>query len=159
MRKVVLAVIAAITVMSVCVPAQAYMCWWGRDISDKARDADAVFTGEIVQIDDIGVEDEELGTSRSRILFFVDEVWKGLGRDQVEAFVDVEGIYEYDFKVGESYLVYAYRIYDGRLSAVGCPRVMPISEVAGEVGSLGIPRMTGNLELSPASGGYVTVKF
>lgn len=121
-------------------PALAYLCWNEPDAIEKSMAADLIFTGEAVQIDKMEKSDKELGTERTSVLFSVDKVWKGLNKDS-DSYVtaDTEALYEYDFKIGGNYLVYGYKIYNGRISMVGCPRIKLISEAKEDMELLGKP--------------------
>lgn len=139
-----IATVAVLFLHAFFTPAYAYKCWKTTDALDNLDAADAVFTGEVVEVENVGVDLKELGTTRANVLFSIERIWKGLEDIDNEVYVDVESTYEYDFKVGKTYLVYAYRFSDNirRLSMVGCPRVERISEVVHDVRHLGAPLYT-----------------
>jgi len=141
MKKIMFSLIGILLAFS-ALPAGAYNCCKEADVLDRMRDADAVFLGEVVQIDLIGKAEDELGTERMKVLFLASKVWKGVSADDGYVNVDTEALYEYNFARGQEYLVFAYKLYgDGRLSIVGCPRVRPASEAAKDIEDLGEPKV------------------
>lgn len=139
MRKFFTAVffVAAIVASA---PAHAYFCWGddSRDPRDVMRDADVVFTGTVEKLESMGISPDELKTERTNIVFRLRRVWKGITAEDGQTLnADTEAFYEHDFKVGERYLVYGYRIYDGRISIIGCPRIHKVMESEKAIRQLG----------------------
>jgi len=139
MRKIVFLVFL-LALVSLPQKAYSYQCWASPGINEIIRDANAVFTGEVVQFDIMEANKEELGTERMNVMFEVNKIWKGLTADNSFVNADVEKLYEYDFQIGKKYLVFAYKIYGDRLSMVGCPRVKLIEDAEKDIKALGKPK-------------------
>ncbi|MBC8031893.1 MAG: hypothetical protein H7Z16_17555 [Pyrinomonadaceae bacterium] len=94
----------------------------------------AVFTGEVIEITSTTIDDEHLrGYPQKLVRFAVSESFRGASGRLIEAITgNGGGDCGYPFKVGNSYLVYAYRNpKDNRLYAGICSRTRPLPE-AGE---------------------------
>jgi hypothetical protein len=94
----------------------------------------AVFTGQVIEITSTPSDDERLPGYRQKLVrFAVGESFRGVSGTLVDAITgNGGGDCGYPFKVGNSYLVYAYRNpKDNKLHANICSRTRPLSE-AGE---------------------------
>lgn len=94
----------------------------------------AVFAGEVIEITSTASDDERLPGYRQKLVrFAVRESFRGVSRTLVDAITgNGGGDCGYPFKVGNSYLVYAYQNpQDNKLYANICSRTRPLSE-AGE---------------------------
>ncbi len=141
-------------------PAHAYLCFPANNIEDYNRDADVIFSGELLSTEDMEASEEELGTPRTRAYFRVNELWKGLPISKTRVTVDTEGLYGYDWKVGQNYLVYGYRINgDERISVVGCPRIKNIERVKDRLRSLGQPKRTRPLRQEEIENKFYKIGF
>ncbi len=138
-RKIVTITLIALSLFFVSPNAQAYECWLSRDAREYKKDADAVFIGEVKSVSDLGASKEELGSKRYNVLFKLIKSWKGIAQEADDINTDFESLYDYDFQVGEEYLIYAFNIYEGRLSMVGCPRIKIIENAESDIRKLGEP--------------------
>ena len=135
--------------------AEAYFCWnaGAQDPQNAPDQADVVFTGTVRELQPMGIDPNEMHTPRTNIVFQVERVWKGLTKEtgrKVNA--DTEAFYEYDFQVGQAYLVYGFHLYPARISIVGCPRVQTKEQVAAEIEALGDPIVD---YINPTSAAYI----
>ncbi len=137
----ILCFVLMLCIIGLTSPAVAYFCWGQEDDPlNLLRDVDYVFIGEVSAIEDYGVDQDELGTPRSMVTFIPAEVWKGITSEDKEGVnIDVEALYRYDFRPGDRYLVYAYILYDDRITIVGCPRVENIEKQQKAIDQLGLP--------------------
>ncbi len=91
----------------------------------------AVFSGRVIEIDSLTIEDGPLkGYSQKLVRFAVNQSFRGISGTSVEAITgNGGGDCGYPFKVGESYLVYAYQDpKDNKLYAGICSRTRLLSE-------------------------------
>lgn len=132
-----LALIAFLVIFPVGSANASYLCWGPRDIRQEAVDADFVFTGQVYETGTAGKNKEELGTERNVISFIPQQVWKGLEDDVLMVNADVEALYQYNFEVGQSYLVLGYQIYPDRITLIGCPRVKQVEQSERDIRRLG----------------------
>jgi len=136
--KKLLTILLIASVAAVSLPAHAYLCWGESDNAlTKLNDSEIVFSGTIKSIKKIGSSRDELGSMRYNMMFEVDKVWKGLPEIAKIVYVDTESIYEYDFQRGQEYLIYAFNLYDRRISIVGCPRAIEITDAKKDLKELG----------------------
>lgn len=96
----------------------------------------AVFVGEVVEISVPTITSGE-STWVSEVKFKVRKWWKGAGAEEVSVFTaNVCCICGYEFKVGESYLVYAHG--ENRLSTDTCTRTRKLAEAEDDLKVLGV---------------------
>ncbi len=139
LKRVIFLVTIFVVYLASLSPAHAYLCWDEKHPKQVLENADYVFTGVVKGISDLESSEEELKTARQSINFKIKDIWKGFNVNPVFVEVDTESFYEYDFKLDTEYLVYAYNLYDGRISIVGCPRVKEVTAVAKDIRLLGNP--------------------
>jgi hypothetical protein len=145
--------------------ADACSCAGSGSPCDAAWRADVVFVGNVVSIEPSNAPaDYRFGTRRIELA--VVEAFRGLQLTQVTLFSgDGGGDCGYPFKMGESYVVYAYRSPAGHLSTNICTRTQPASTATEDLAYLrslaAIPpgtsaRLAGTVQLlewpRPASG-------
>jgi hypothetical protein len=101
------------------------------------KHADAVFSGVVTEI----VIDEKSHTYEAK--FRVRALWKGVDSKEVSLFGGTDCCFcQYEFKVGESYVVYAILDKEGdRLATSICQRTKPMSEAAKDLKYLGKSRI------------------
>ena len=118
---------------------------------DALADSDAVFSGEVVAV--------EQGTATARSWGYdaatlrVSEVWKGPGRAALEVKTPSQGsACGYHFEEGREYLVYAYTGKQG-LEVDSCGATKPLSRAGANLAALGEgEKPTGGEVLSDTSG-------
>ena len=132
--------------------AHACSCAMPPGSQDALADSDAVFSGEVVAV--------EQGTSTARSWGYdtatlrVSEAWKGAGRGTLEVRTPSQGTAcGYHFEEGREYLVYAYTGKQG-LEVNSCGATEPLSGAGADLAALGEgERPTGGEVLSDTSGG------
>ena len=132
--------------------AHACSCAMPPGSQDALADSDAVFSGEVVAV--------EQGTSTARSWGYdtatlrVFEVWKGSGQGTLEVRTPSQGTAcGYHFEEGREYLVYAYTGKQG-LEVDSCGATKPLSRADANLAALGDgERPTGGELLSDTSGG------
>jgi Tissue inhibitor of metalloproteinase len=123
----------------------------GAPLEDHLRTSDAVFSGEVVDIDESDLSRgpwPRLG----KVTFDVSEVWKGVSEEPVAVYGQgPEATCGIDFEEGESYLVYAYRSSGGgALQTDLCNETKPLAAAERDLQLLGPPDAT-----LPGTGGYI----
>lgn len=95
----------------------------------EAWNADAVFAGTVNSIEPTaGLPGAEPGYRFVAIRIDVEEPFLNIAARPVELVSLVSGTCHYQFRAGETYLVYAWKTNDGRLSTSICSRTRPLSE-------------------------------
>jgi hypothetical protein len=102
-------------------------CDWPPSVEQELERSKAVFSGKII---DVKNED-----NNRKILFEVDETWKGVSESQI-ILTDELSSCSLDFHEGESYLVYAYE-FQGELTTNTCDRTKEISGAGEDLATLG----------------------
>lgn len=118
-----------------------YHCWgWKPEhITDALRDADAVFLGTVIGIEQAQKTRLTLGTSSQKVTFRIQSSWKTIQEIPQSDFatlsqtVTVDDFYRYNFRFNESYLVLAYDLGDGQLHLTGCPRSIHLQDLKPEI--------------------------
>ena len=108
-------------------PTSAHACSCAGDglPCDAAFRADAVFVGHVLSI-----ESSRGGGNfrlRAQVEIAVLEAFRGLLQPQV-ALVAEGSNCDYPFRMGETYVVYAYRLADGQLVTSICTRTRPVAQ-------------------------------
>jgi hypothetical protein len=133
--------------------ARACTCASLEPLEEHLRTSDAVFSGEVVGIDENDLS-PGVGPSLGKVTFDVSDVWKGVSEESVAVYGQgPEASCGIDFEKGESYLVYAYRSNgDGAhpLETDLCNATKPLEAAQGDVRVLGPPDTT-----LPGTGGYI----
>jgi hypothetical protein len=138
--RIILAIILFFSITShAWAGADDYFCWRPADALDNLRDADVVFTGKVIQIDQWKKDKNELNTPRLNVYFEVEDIWKGIPAGEQYIQADTETKYKYRFEKDQTYLVYAYKMYPNRISMVGCPRIKQVGDVRKDLLWLGQP--------------------
>lgn len=133
-------VLAVLGVVFLLPPQCAFACQCtmlpdGMDAERALADSEAVFSGEVVEIDQPShfKSSADLETDTFR----VSEVWKGPEQRTLEVHTALMGAScGYPFKEGQEYLVYAYTGKQG-LEVGLCGNVVPLSEAGSELRVLG----------------------
>ncbi len=117
------------------------------------RTSDAVFSGEVVGIDENDLSPGP-GPRLGKVTFDVSDVWKGVSKESVAVYGQgPEATCGIDFEEGESYLVYAYRSNgDGAnlLQTDLCNETKPLEAAERDLRVLGPPDAA-----LPGTGGYI----
>lgn len=101
--------------------------------ANEAKDkAVAVFSGEVLQIK----KERTNGESYQVALISVSEIWKGIEETQVLVYTDWASSCQFDFEVGEKYLLYPYE-NDGKLKVIDCGRSAEIRNASQDLLELG----------------------
>lgn len=101
-----------------------------KQVKKERKKSDAVFTGEVLE-----VKDDKFSFI---VKIKVKSKWKGVKDSEVIIFTGKgNGDCGYPFKVGESYLIYAYQISNNRLSTNICQRTAVLSDAQADVVVLG----------------------
>ena len=96
------------------------------------RESRAVFSGKVLEV----TEDPQ--TLHVAVRLRVERVWKGSPREVVRIFTGRGGgDCGYQFEVGQSYLVYAYKWRETELGTNICQRTAKLSEASGDLRVLG----------------------
>jgi hypothetical protein len=90
-----------------------------------AWSADAVFVGHVVSIETLTTPGNL--TSRRHVELAVLEAFRGVQLSQLSLVAGGTNC-DYPFRMGETYVVYAYRSADGQLSTSICARTRPVAE-------------------------------
>jgi hypothetical protein len=110
MQKLLLAFVVFLSIMFVA-QVRVYGCTCvsldiplSREVSGRLKDSTAVFSGEAIKLEKIP------GTRDLIATFSVDESWKGDIASMIEVRTAMDGAScGYDFRIGTSYLVYAFQ--------------------------------------------------
>jgi hypothetical protein len=115
------------------------------------RTSDAVFSGEVVGIDESDLSPGP-GPRLGKVAFDVSDVWKGVSEESVAVYGQgPEATCGIDFEEGESYLVYAYRSNGGgALQTDLCNATKPLEAAERDLQVLGPPDTT-----LPGTGGSI----
>ena len=93
-----------------------------------------IFSGKAVQIEPDGGDSGIGGGFDNHVQFAIDESFKGISGATAEVSTPRDSAAcGYPFKVGESYMVYAYQDKDGKLSVGLCGRTIPMSGAAEDI--------------------------
>jgi hypothetical protein len=87
---------------------------------EKFREANTVFLGEVTEYGERKVTDEDFSAYPFLVRFKVERQWKGAKKQEIVALADYDNpgwCGDLDLKVGERFLIYAYR-EKGRLLVV-----------------------------------------
>ena len=149
LASLVLAVLGGVFLLS---PQCAYACQCtmppgGQDPERVLADSEAVFSGEVVEIE------KDLQTSK--VTLRASEVWKGPQRETLEVSTPRDGATcGYPFKEGQEYLVYAYTGKQG-LEVDLCNGTQRLTEAEADLEVLGAGKKPnrGGEALSDTSGG------
>jgi hypothetical protein len=159
-----LAGVAAVALIAlglvVLLPDCASACSCGGDapfqVLAKGADASAVFSGEVMNIEE-GSSTRLYGMSvpSRRVTLQVSEVWKGPQTETLEVTTPRDGATcGYNFKEGQEYLVYAYGKEEA-LKVDLCSQTRPLSRADEHLRVLGDGRSSGDGDvLSDTSGGF-----
>jgi hypothetical protein len=99
----------------------------------------AVFSGKVVEIKRHKQAEDIF--SRVEVVFRVEKVWKGLERGTVSVFTSSwSTACGYGFKGGRTYLVYAHRNAEGKLSTSICSRTRRLKDARKDLDELGAGR-------------------
>jgi hypothetical protein len=140
--------------------AHACSCAGGASLEKQIRMSDAVFSGEVENIEPDERAPGSGPPSLGRVTFDAKEVWKGGTEEPIEVYgYGDEVTCGIEFERGESYLVYAYRSNgneDNLLETDFCGPTKPLENADGDLRVLGsqdvpIPD-TGGYVLSPVAG-------
>ena len=124
-----LVVLAALVLSAVLIsrPADACTCGGGGQACQAFFDVSAVFAGTVVSISN---RDDSTVFSRRRVHLLVTEAFRGVTSQEID--VDTGnggGDCGYDFKIGESYVVYGHRQSDAQpLTTSICTRTRPLRD-------------------------------
>jgi hypothetical protein len=116
------------TLLLLAAPAKACSCIQSGPPCQEYGKSSAVFSGQVLEIVPFKVD----GYTQKLVRFSVSESFRGMSGSSTEiATGNGGGDCGYPFKVGESYLVYAYRApRDNKLYAGICSRTRPLSEAS-----------------------------
>lgn len=145
-------------ILQAAVPSTAYACYCtppDSPLVDLQR-SNAVFSGTVTSITPAQIQTVGGSTyTTNRVMFQVATTWKGMSRSQIEILASgSSSSCGYEFKVGGSYLVYAYAYNDHlsvsvgnrtlalpvgarRLSTGICTRTMPLASAGQDLAVLG----------------------
>ncbi len=128
-----LLVVAAASVLALLFPrlASACQCIGDVPLCQSFWQADAVFSGEVLSFENI---DPKQVLSRRVARVRVDRVWRG----QVQGTIEVTtgaggGDCGYSFRRGSTYLVYAYKTQDGKLTTNICSPTKLLDKAAADL--------------------------
>lgn len=114
-------------------------CATPRDVPSALRTADAVFTGEVVSVRTISVGRGDMRRQVKRVRLWVNLSWKGVDNGSISVITGMgDADCGFDFRRGESYLVFASRA-DGGLNTGICGRTAELARAAADVRALGPP--------------------
>ena len=122
-------------------PAYACSCM-SLPLENSIRNSDAVFSGEVQNIDEGAVAGGGRLPAPGRITFAVEDSWKGVATETVDVYGQGDGANCYNlFEEGEAYLVYASRgkEADAPLKNVGCGETKPLAGAEPDLRLLGPP--------------------
>jgi hypothetical protein len=126
-------------------------------LEEEIRTADAVFSGEVQDIDK-GMTAPNGGSIRGKITLDVQESWKGVSAESVAVYGQGDGVNCYNmFERGQTYLVYGARAKergDEYLKNIACGATKPLADAGEDLRLLGSPG--GSL---PDTGGYGVSTF
>ncbi|RAV11906.1 hypothetical protein [Paenibacillus contaminans] len=137
--KIAYALLALCVLFVICMPsspAYACSCAAPKPANERVAQYDAVFTGKV-----IAKKEETSWALRARetneaVLLEVDSVWKGLSESQVIVRTDLSSC-QFDFQVGQSYLVYAGSWGGKPLSTHICSGSAELTAAAADLQALG----------------------
>ena len=132
--------------------ASACSCAMPPGSQDALADSDAVFSGEVVAVEQ-GTATAS-GPGNDTVTLRASEVWKGPQRETLEVRTPSQGMAcGYHFEKGQEYLVYAYTGKQG-LEVDSCGATKSLSKADRNLAALGEgERQTGGEGLSDTSGG------
>ncbi len=133
-----LALLGALTVAAPC-ETGVCSCVGRRDVQSALRNADAVFTGRVVSVRNPRPWWRRDPDPQRRVTLRVDRAWKGVDSRTVVMIMGLSSSCEFQFRRGESYLVFAYRRQNGALGTSICSRTETIDRAAAAVRDLGPP--------------------
>ncbi len=118
--------------------ALACTCLPSKGPGEDLKLASAVFSGKVIEIRRHKVGDI---FSRTEAVLRVERVWKGGDATTVSLFsASHSATCGYHFKKGRTYLVYAYKDAEGRLSTGICSRTRRLKDAAQDIKVLGAAR-------------------
>jgi len=135
-------------------PAYACSCM-NLPLENSIRNSDAVFSGEVRNIDDEAIAGGGGMSAPGRISFAVEDSWKGVTTETLDVYGQGDGANCYNlFEEGEAYPVYASRAKeaDAPLKNIGCGETKPLAGAEADLRLLGAP--AGEL---PETGGPATL--
>lgn len=112
-RKNLICLLAILVTLTFIYPSSFVMacdCVIPENANEAMDKAAAVFRGEVLQIRKERVN----GESYQAAIISVSEIWKGIDETQVLVYTDWASSCQFDFVVGEEYLLYPYES-DGKL--------------------------------------------
>jgi hypothetical protein len=120
-------------------------------LEEHLRTSDAVFSGEVVGIDQNDLS-SGAGPQLGKVTFDVSDVWKGVSEEPVAVYgKGPEATCGIDFEEDESYLVYAHRSNeDDPLETYLCDATKPLAAAERDLRLLGPPDTT-----LPGTGGSI----
>jgi hypothetical protein len=122
--------LTALAIVMTAVPAFACSCAPSPPPAQAAEEADAVFAGEVVDI-------QRAGEFEVEVVLAVSDVWKGgISERQVIRTGSDGAMCGFSFQGGEAYLVYASKGDDGFRTS-SCSRTAPLSAADADVAVLG----------------------
>jgi len=116
-------------------------CVGPRPVSVSLGQADAVFSGRVVRVRTVMVDDAVGGRRHMRrATLRVDRAWKGVDSRTVVVITGMGGgDCGYDFRRRQSYLVFAHRAGSGALHTGICGRTSALARASAVVNELGQP--------------------
>jgi 5-hydroxyisourate hydrolase-like protein (transthyretin family) len=112
-------------------PADACSCVMGSPLCETYWEAESVFTGTVAAIGQEMVTRFDQTYAQNLVQFDAVTVWRGTAGDPVQVRTGMGGgDCGYNFKVGQTYIVYTYRAEDGRLETGICNRTAPIDKAS-----------------------------
>lgn len=104
--------------------------------AEELERADAVFSGKVIEVRRHGQGSAIF--ARVEAVLRVERVWKGAGGPAVSVFTGSHSAAcGYGFKRGRTYLVYAHKDAEGRLSTGICGRTRRLKDAGGDLKVLG----------------------
>ncbi|MCI0698483.1 T9SS type A sorting domain-containing protein [candidate division KSB1 bacterium] len=104
---------------------RACSCWPPPPPAQAFAEAEAVFMGKVVSFEFVE------NNRRRRAAISLSKIWKGDRGAASEIFTGADvGMCGYEFQVGETYVIYAYKDENGRLHTNICTRTAPLRSAA-----------------------------
>jgi hypothetical protein len=120
-------ILLAATVITFPTVSYACKCDWPPSVEQELKRSKAVFSGKVIDINN--------EKNNRKILFEVDEAWKGVSETQI-ILTDEHSSCSLNFFEGESYLVYAYE-FQGDLTTNICDRTIDLRSAEEDLATLG----------------------
>jgi hypothetical protein len=114
--------------------ANACDCRGGITPCQEYWEASAVFTGVVTSTSTVIVNQGDRGFSQRLVQFSLEQAFRGIAGKEVQVLTGLgSGDCGYGFRIGEKYLVYAFRTTDNKLSTSICTRTRPFSEAQEDI--------------------------